>query len=86
MPQRRVWARLVPCAPMIRRSIRESLLGRGSRGKEGKRVVGGRLKREGLDRRIGQRKRDLGARISCGMMYDQGKSIPREKKANLSME
>lgn len=68
---------------MIRRSIRESLLGRGSRGKEGKRVVGGRLKREGLDRRIGQRKRDLGARISCGMMYDQGKSIPREKKSQV---
>lgn len=46
-------------------------------------MVGGRLKREGLDRRIGQRKRDLGARISCGMMYNQGKSIPREKKSQL---
>jgi hypothetical protein len=64
---------------MIRRSIRESLLGRGSRGKEGKRVVGGRLKREGLDRGIGQRKRDLGARVSCGMIYGEGKCIPNQK-------
>lgn len=64
---------------MIRRNICESLLGRGSRGKEGERVVGGRLKREGLDRRTGQRKRDLGARVSCSMMYDQDKSIPKEK-------
>lgn len=38
-------------------------------------MVGGRLKREGLDRRIGQRKRDLGARVSCGMMYEEGKSV-----------
>lgn len=67
---------------MMRRSIRESLLGRGSRGKEGKRVVGGRLKREGLDRRIGQLKRDLGARIPGAMIFDQGKSIPRERKPN----
>lgn len=79
MPQRREWARLAEWAPMIRRSIRESLLGRGSRGKEGKRVVGGRLKREGLDRGIGQRKRDLGARVSCGMIYGEGKCIPNQK-------
>ncbi|KGO76378.1 hypothetical protein PITC_018180 [Penicillium italicum] len=68
MPQRRDWACLVACAPIIRRIICESLLGRGSRGKEGKRVVGGRLKREGLDRRTGQRKRGLGARVSCCIM------------------
>jgi hypothetical protein len=83
MPQRRDCARLVACAPTIRRSIFESLLGRGSRGKDGKRVVGGRLKGEGLDRKIGQRKGDLGARVSCGMMY-QGKECERKKKAKSS--
>ena len=70
--------------PIIRSSICESLLGLGSRGEEGKRPVGGRLKREGLDRKIGQRKRDLGARVPGGMMYKQGKRIPRQKKAKSS--
>lgn len=49
---------------MSRRSIRESLPGRGSRGNEGKRVLGGRLKRGYLDRRVGQRKWGLGASVS----------------------
>jgi hypothetical protein len=29
--------------------------------------VGGRYERGVLDRRLGQRKRDLGARVSCGL-------------------
>lgn len=74
--------RLVARAPIIRSSICESLLGLGSRGKERKRLVGGRLKREGLDRKIGQRKRDLGARVPGGMMYKQGK-VFRDTKSQV---
>jgi hypothetical protein len=43
--------------------------------------VGGRCERGVLDRRLGQRKRGLGARVSCGVDLNAEEQEYREKKA-----